>query len=154
PGAPDGPRQRVLRSGRLGPRDRELREGAPQGAQGSQPALRPRSRLPQSRGVRPRGRVLQEGARERPGPLAVAAEPGPGRGLRPEGPGGGAARIRRAQDALSGRAQPRPDPVADLEPPRGGLMSLVRFVLLVFAVFMFLTVLRGLRIFLAAFLGR
>ena len=33
-------------------------------------------------------------------------------------------------------------------------MSLVRFVLLVFAVFMFLTVLRGLRIFLAAFLGR
>jgi hypothetical protein len=33
-------------------------------------------------------------------------------------------------------------------------MSLLRFVLLIVLVFMFLTVLRGLRIFLAAFLGR
>jgi hypothetical protein len=33
-------------------------------------------------------------------------------------------------------------------------MSLLRFILLVVLVFMFLTVLRGLRIFLAAFLGK
>ena len=35
PGAPDRARQRVLRRRGLGPRDRELREGAAQGAQGS-----------------------------------------------------------------------------------------------------------------------
>ena len=45
------------------------------------------------------------------------------RGVRPQGRGRGAARLRRAQEALSRDAEPRSDPEADLESPRGRLMA-------------------------------
>ena len=126
-----------------------LREGAAQGAQEPQPPLGPRRRAPQPRRVRSGRRLLPEGAGERPEPLAVAPELGARRGLRP-------ARTRPRRSALFDEVKKRYPEIPQLDKIQEQISSLraarlmARLVLLLFVVFLFLTVLRGLRIFFAA----